>query len=308
MSITFRCPGCRHYCAVNEEYAGRAGQCEQCKVRFVIPEFDGEEASIIEDVEGDPMEGFYEAVLQSWRIFTQRGNVIGLTIIAAMVVARFLLGHLDFSFTMPGFRLQLPVGMIAVVITTGSLCWYYFEVVASSALECYIMPEGMASDGFGFLWRVVKSIYLFFIAILLALFPAILLVNVLSAVKIELPSFVKHGLMILSLGLFPMIILTLSAGRGMWMVFGPKYIFRPILKAPKPYLVLVAMTGVAGLFEWYTFSSGVMYDKSNPWISGAMLVGNLAAVALTILAMRIIGLFCVYYACYLPQLVDSEDY
>lgn len=301
MTITSRCPNCDQFCAFEDDLAGRNARCLNCDQRFTIPSADLQPAESLSDVPQEPLPDFYrEALVNSWKIFADRKSVFPLVFIAAVTCLRFFMGHTDYSFTAPGFRLQVPTGQIATVVTLGCIFWYYMELIFTTASGISGMPEPQIDSGFAFLWNIIRSVYLFLVSFIIVQIPFILLAAALDAIGIGLPPYISLPLMLVGVFAFPMVILTITTGRGLWMVFFPKYIITPITKAFWPYSIVAIMVMLSMLFHYLLIFYSI--EGKSSLIVTLELAAILVCTAFTIIAMRSIGLFCKHYSCHLPQL------
>ena len=311
MSITFKCPKCGSLCGFADKYAGRKARCLNCNSHFTIPERGGN-AKIIEKRQDEPLPGFYRRCLvDNWKIFIDPSNAKGFIFVAFMVALEYFIGFLDFSFNAvsqerAGYRVQLPVGIITVFIVRGCLFWYYFEIIGSTAFEEEKLPASEIGFGFEFLWNIIKSTYLFAAAFLIVQIPYIFITGALEAIQIPLPAFVTVPLLIPGALLFPVAILTIAAGREIWMVFHFGYLVKPVIKAFGPYLTVAGITAAATLLEWtVTYATiggylGILETKGQ-FAALAGLIACITARIPVIAAMRAIGLFGLHYSCYMPQ-------
>lgn len=301
MTITSRCPNCDQFCAFDDDLAGRNARCLNCDQRFTIPDSSTLPAQASDDAPDQPLDGFYkDALVNCWKIFTNKENVFPLVFIAAVTCLRFFIGHTDYSFTVPGLRLQIPTGQIATVITLGCIFWYYMELIISTSANFANMPEPQIGSGFAFFWNIFKSVYLFIAAFLIAQIPFILLTSILEAIGLRLPAYITLPLMLIGVFVFPIVILTITAGRGIWMVFCPKYIITPIIKAFRPYCVVAIMVMLSMLFHYLMLFYST--EGKHTLMVVLELLATLLCTALTIVAFRAVGLLCKHYSCYLPQL------
>ena len=300
MTITFHCPHCGGLCAFDEKHAGRRARCTSCQQRFIIPSESGAEAQKLEPVKGEPVGGFYrEAFVRSWNIFVKPSSVTGLVFVAAAVTFKFFLRDADYSFSAPGgYVVHLPVGWIVTITAWGCLCWYYMEIMQWAAFDMDELPEVDMGTGFEFLWNVFKSIYLFIVALIVAELPFVVIVAVLRKMGIEWPGLFQV-LVLAGLLSFPMMILTLSTGPQLWLVFRLDYIWVPIVKASRPYAVTAGLVVLAGVLQWLTVAYSEL-SGSNKFIVGLHLAANLGSQIVVIIAMRAIGLFYRHYSCYFP--------
>lgn len=304
MTITFRCPKCQTLCAFDVQYAGRRARCNTCNLLFIIPAVSGQEPKLYDPPADEPVSGYYRAVfVQSWRMFVNPANVTGFVFIAAIVCLKFFVGHADYSFTLPGLRIQLPIGQVATVITWGLLAWYFMELIHTTMLDDDELPVVEFGGGFAFFGIVIKSIYFFVVAIIIVELPFLILIGILEAAPFKLPELVRLLLLVVGIFAFPMAILTLAAGRQIYMVFWPPYIVGPIIKAFRPYFVSAALVMAAGLFNIKTVDYGSLLGRSRVVVAMHLLV-NFGSIAFTMIAMRSIGLFCRHYSCFLPQITE----
>ena len=232
MTITFSCPYCDNLCAFPEKHAGRRARCTKCEQRFFIPARQGDDAVKIEATPKPEISlpGFYKAALiNNWKIFADYQNITPLAFIASLVCFRFFLAHIDFSFTMGHFRVLLPFGLIVVIITWGCQLWYYMENVYSASLNAKELADTKIGLGLDFFWNIIKSIYLFIVAMILAELPFLIIVAILKKIGLEQP----YILQFITLGgafLFPTIIYILSGGWDLWLVFRIDYLIKPFVK------------------------------------------------------------------------------
>jgi len=106
--------------------------------------------------------------------------------------------------------------------------------------------------------------------------------------------------MLAGLFAFPMAILILAVGRGLWMVLWPNNIIKPIAKAFFPYFLTAGLVILAAALQLMTVEYVRLQDK-NVFAIGLHLAANIGVVFLTLFAMRTIGLFGRHYNCYLPD-------
>ncbi|HPD45765.1 MAG TPA: hypothetical protein P5279_03435 [Anaerohalosphaeraceae bacterium] len=299
MTISFKCPHCDNLCAFADRHAGRRARCTRCQGRFFIPSRDGDPARKVRDVLAEaPLSGFYRAVfIDTWPLFIRPENIASLVFLAAVVCFRFFLVHQNYSFVVPGFGLNVPTDWIVAIISWGCLFWFYMSIVEAAAMGQDELPDIEVGQGFEFIWTMLKSIYLFIVAAVLALLPFVALIEALrSYLHIELGWF-RHVLVAMGLFIFPMTLLTICCAGEMWMVFRPDYIVLPIIRAPRPYLVTAFLVAAAGLIQAAARHYGTIADEPL-WVIAAYLLLNLLAVVAGILAMRTVGLFLRHYSVY----------
>jgi hypothetical protein len=294
-----QCPKCGNLCSFPKIDLGREGICAACSEHFVISTESSRKPKIIK-VLGGPVEGFYQSItIGNLKALVAPTSVTSVVWLAAITALRFFIGHTDYSFNVPGLRIQLPTGQIATVITIGVSFWYFMETIRWAIFDENDLPEVVMSFGFGLAWDVIKSIWLFLSALVIALLPFIYIANMLPEELRQSPLF--HLIILPGLFIFPMTLLLISAGKKLWMAIRPDYIIRPIMKAPLQYVTIVILFGVSYLCHILTLGYGSLKDPT--YLSIALhLFADIASIFLTLLAMRSIGLFCKHYNCYMPWL------
>ncbi len=298
MTIAFKCPKCDRLCAFADNHAGRRARCTNCQQRFIIPSQSGAEVQKAEPVRGEPVGGFYrEVFVRSWKLFVKPSSATGLVFVAAAVTFKFFLRDADYSFGVSGgYVVHLPVGWIVTITAWGCLFWYYMEIIQGAAFDMDELPEVDIGAGFEFLWNIFKSIYLFIVAVIVAELPFVVIVAILRKMGVEWPGLFQV-LMLAGLLSFPMVILTLTTGPQLWMVFRLDYIWVPIVKAFRPYAVTAGLVVLGGVLQWVTVDYNQLAAESKTVVS-LHLAGHLGAQIVVIIAMRTIGLFYRHYSCY----------
>ena len=299
MTISFECPNCGQLCGFPEKHAGRRARCTKCQRRFIIPARQGKKAVKVKTAPETPLPGFYKATLISnWKIFANPKSITPLVFITSLVCFRFFLAHTDYSFTMGRFRVQMPIGWIVIIITWGCQLWYYMETVYAASLNSEQLPEIQIGFDFEFIWNTIKSVYLFFVAMILSELPFLIIVAVLTRIGFD-HSYLLQPITLGGAFLFPTIIFILSTDRDMWLVFRLDYLIKPIVKSFRPYSLVAVFVGLAAMFQWETVGFNVVRGHSQLLI-GLHLFANIAAAFFTLIVMRIIGLFAYYHRCFLP--------
>ncbi|MEJ2703257.1 MAG: hypothetical protein P8Z79_12525 [Sedimentisphaerales bacterium] len=297
MTIKFNCPNCDAVIGFADKHSGKRARCISCGQHFIIPsESDAkpEKVKPLEDA-GEPVPGFYRgALVDSWRLLLRPANARGLVFVAAAVTLKFFTGHTDYSFTMGKFRVQAPTGLVITLTAWGCLFWYYMEIIRSTAIDIEELPDVHMGDLFGFIWNVVKSLFTFAVTLIIVLLPSIAYL-----VSTKRQDFVSHALALIGLFVFPMAILTVSISGEFGLLFRIDYMLKPIAKAFRPYLIVVALFVVAWELQLRTIEYGDLLG-SNKWIVGLHLLANLAVQMLDLVAIRSIGLFVRHYNCYFP--------
>ncbi len=304
MAIVFRCPTCGNLCAFEAKYAGRGARCTKCRQRFIIPSEDNAPVEKVREEPGVPISGFYRSVfIDSRKVLSGRDNALIAVFIIAVVTFKFFLAHLNFSFVVPGFAMNVPVDWITIIICWGCLFWFYMEVVESAALGGDELPDIEMGEGFAFIATIIKSIYLFIVALVLAEIPFMAVIAILRENFGIDWAWLHHVLLLAGFFFFPMILLTISSADQLWMVFRPDYIVVPICKAFRPYLTCAGLVGIAVLMQLATTEYGAL-EHAQWWLVAAHLLFNILAVIVAVLAMRSVGLFYRHYSCYFGWKAD----
>ncbi len=297
MPITFKCPGCGQFCAFKPRYASHKARCLQCGQRFVIPAEDGGRAVKLKEERGRPEAGFYKSVfIYNWNIFLKPENLPGLILAAAAVSFQFFLAGANYSFELPGFAVNIPLDWVAIMLCWGILFWYYFETIQTLVMGVETLPTVDIDGFFEYVWKVIKSIYLFICAAALSFLPFVLISAILEKMNIVV-SWISYLIVAGGVIMFPITLLTLAGSEHLWNVLRYDYLIRPILKAPFAYLTVVVMTAVSmgGSYALLTYTM-----KANP--RGLEAAGYCAAFfgfqVMTLISMRSAGLFYHYYRCW----------
>jgi hypothetical protein len=305
MTIQFNCPTCNAVIAFPDKQCGKRARCLTCGQLFIIPAKDHEKPQKVEalsEKEKVPIAGFYRSVfMDSWKMFIKPQNATGLVFVVAAVCFKFFLGHTDYSFTMGGFRVQAPTGLIITLAAWGCLFWYYMEIIYSAAFDVEELPDVYMGGLFGFIWNVIRSLCIFAVALVVVQLPCIIFLVVSRKIGIEprLVGVISHILAIAGLFAFPMAILTLSVGRDITMAFRPDYILKPIVNAFWPYFVVIGFFVLVWELQLQTVGYGELLDRGKTVI-GLHLLVNIAVQALALVSMRSIGLFHRHYSCHFP--------
>jgi len=297
MTIRFNCPNCDELIAFADKYSGKRARCTSCGQRFIIPSEDKETPKKIEPPaeKSEPEPGFYRAVfIDSWKLFVRPQNATGLVFVIAAVCFKFFTGHTDYSFTMGMFRVQAPVGLVVTLSAWGCLFWYYMEIICTTANDTDELPDVYMGGLFGYIWNVIKSLAIFAIGLFAVLLPCVIFISISRSTGV-----VSYVLSLIGLFAFPMAVLTFSAGGDVLMVFRPDYIFKPIVRAFWPYLLVAGLFVLAWELQLRTISYGELIGSDN-LVIGLHLLANLAVQALAIISMRSIGLFYRHYSCHFP--------
>ena len=302
MTIQFNCPNCNALIAFDKKHCGKRARCLSCGQRLVIPSEDYETPQKIKpepEEKGQPTPGFYRAAfVESWKLFINPDNATGLVFVVAAVCFKFFVGHTDYSFTMGAFRVQAPTGLIVRLAAWGCLFWYYMEIIYSTAFDEEVLPEVYMGGFYGFIWNIVKSLYMFAISLVIVQLPCIVFLAISANMGIKVPV-VAHILAIAGLFAFPIAILTFAVGRDITLVARPDHILRPIAKALWPYLAVVGLFALVGELQFHAVGYGKLLASSK-LVIGLHLLGNIAIQALALIAMRSIGLFHRHFNCHFP--------
>ena len=301
MTIRFNCPNCDALIAFAAKHRGKRARCLHCGQLFIIPAKNNETPQKVKPriEKTKPLPGFYRALfLDSWKMFINPNNATGLVFVAAAVCFKFFTGHTDYSFTMGMGRFQAPTGLIVTIAAWGCLFWYYMEIICSTALDEDQLPDVYMDGLFGFVCNIIKSVFLFAIALVIVLLPCIISLAILKKPGGEVP-LLSQILVRAGLFVFPMAILILAVGREPTMLLRPDYIIRPIIRAFWPYLLAVALFVLAWQLQLWAVDYGKLLHKPNAVVA-LNLLGNLGVQVIAIIAMRSIGLFYRHYSSHFP--------
>jgi len=301
MTIQFNCPNCDAVIGFEDKYGGKHAQCTTCGQRFIIPSKSFEKAKKVEPEKEDfvPEPGFYRAVfVEGPKLFVRLRNFTGLVFVTAAVCFKFFTGHVDYSCTVGYFRFQAPVGFVVSLSAWGCLFWYYMEIIRSTAIDVDDLPDVDMGGFFGFIWNIVKSLFIFAVMLIIVQIPCIVFIIIEHGAGIESPA-IRTILSLAGLFFFPAAILTVSVTGDLAMLFKPKYMFRPVARAFWPYVVAVGLFVLAWQLQLMTIEYGSLIGRDK-LVIGLHLCANLAVQALALVAMRSIGLFYRHYSCHFP--------
>lgn len=297
MTIRFNCPNCGELIAFADKYCGKQARCTSCGERFIIPSQDKEvpKKVALSKEKAEPLQGFYHAVfIDSLKVFVKPQNATGLVFIAAAVCFKFFAGHTDYSWTAGGFRFQAPTGLVITLAAWGCLFWYYMEMICLAASDTEELPDVDMGGLFGFIWNIIKSLYMFSFALIAVQLPCIIFIAISKKVGIT-----SQILSLMGLFAFPMAILPVAIDGDFTLLFRPDYLLKPITKAFWPYLVVVGLLISTWKLQLITLEYGDLLARGN-LVVGLHLLAKLAVQALAIISMRSIGLFRHYYSCHFP--------
>lgn len=301
MTIEFNCPHCNALIAFDDKHCGKQARCFTCGERFIIPSEDQKKAKKIKlpEERGEPLPGFYRMVfVESWKLFTTPGNVTGLVFIIAAVFFKFYASGWNTSFSIQGewlsFDFYIPLGHAMNIATWGILFFYYMEIINSTAFDVEKLPEIFLGGFYGLIWRIAKSLYVFFIMLIVVELPYLILLFIQKKTGVEFPV-LSYILMLGGLFLFPAAILTAAIGREITML-RPDYFVIPIFRAFRPYLVTAMLLGTAGVIQMHTSQ----YTGQSQAVTAGHFALNLVVQVVLLFAMRSIGLFYRHYNCVFP--------
>lgn len=323
MTISFRCPHCNALCAFTSKYAGRRAKCVTCQKKFIIPaqsdvkpEKVKEKIKIIEK----PYPGFYKAVfIESWPAIFYPETLATLKYLVMLVVLRLVLGGASAVW---GSTIQPPAGLgpgvfvfliqMIIMVTLlfffcgvwGRIIELYMDVISDTGFDIDQLPPPLSDSDFP-LWLHMLKPFLMFIGTILVAFMPYFLGDMfflytstpkgnIFAVNTDL-TIILQALWLISFLSVPSALIHISISRD-WMCLRPDFIFKPMLKAPVPYFVLVLMF------------TAVFYVEDSTNITDSLLNGDIFAVilksALNIIAqipilwaMRSAGLYYRHFAC-----------
>ena len=298
MTIRFNCPNCGAVIGFADQHSGKRAHCTTCQQHFIIPSESDKTPEKTEPPQekGEPIPGFFRAALfDSWGLFFKARNVTGLVFVTATVCFKFFTGHTDYSFEMGGFRFQAPTGLLIRLTSWGCLFWYYMEIIHMTAIDIEELPDVDMGDLFGFIWNVIKSLFIFSFTMIIVLLPCIIYVG-----RTQDQGIVAYLLGLIGLYVFPMAILTISISGEIAMALRVDYFFKPITKAFWPYLIVVILFAGVWELQLRTVGYGELIGRGT-FVVGLYLLANLAVQALALIAIRSIGLFYRHYHCHFPE-------
>jgi len=305
-TIIFRCPNCKNLCAFKSIYAGKTARCIKCNKHFIIPSESGGYAELVSTAPVCPKPGFYSAAIkQNLRTFISPDSITALVFIGAAASLDFFVGATDYSFDLPGFRIQLPTGWIATIVSWSLIFWFCLEMINLAAGDSDKLPEMTLS-----FFQICRNSYFFVIALIFAILPFQILYQPIIMMGLDVnwlaATFVFAGLMLL-----PMTLLAVSSTEKIWHVFRYDFHIASICKAPKPYLFTAALVagGFLVQFGWAIYIKANGFEKllaeKGVFITALLLLISIIITFLNLFTLRIIGLFARHYACYLPQIYED---
>jgi hypothetical protein len=303
-TITFNCPKCRYLCAFKDIYAGRRARCLRCNQVFIIPAAENEKVQGVEQPKefDKPLPGFYQAVFKnSWPAIFNKQSLPMLVFVFLITGLKFFTIHQDYSIAVRnasggGFTVHLPFGWAVAAFVWGGIFWCYAEIIYATAFDAEPLPGIYFGGGYGYLFSVLKSLYSFFIALVIVLLPAIIAKIIFNIVGVQ-SQWAVFPFIVLAMFLFPMAILTLSIGRNVMMLFRPDYFFTPIKKAFRHYFFVAGLFIIAGQLQFASRNFGDVTDRSD-FIILLHLVAVLAIQILAVFTMRATGLFYRHFVCF----------
>lgn len=308
MTISFRCPHCGNFCAVDDQHSGKRATCQKCWQIFVIPAEDhGEAEKIIVETDNlldGPISGFYRAALvENFKEFLKPSILPQLLFIAVVVTLKFFLADKNFVLSMyfkavhEVRELPIPFGHLSALVTWGCLFWLYIQVIYTSAFGTSFNSEMDIKNIGDFFANALKSLFTFAVVLTVLFFPAGITVLITKKTAVNL-SFLTGLLGLGGVFLLPMAMLTVSVGRDIYMAFRLDYFVKSVKKGIKPYLVVFALVLPVFLIQWITKTYGPLRN-AHFLIVMLHLLGNIVAGFLMFVAARGIGLFYRHYSCYL---------
>ena len=311
MSITFNCPWCGALCGFNEKHAGKRARCLSCWKLCIIPSQGGEKPQKVivkekDEITDGPFSGFYRAVFgDSWKMFIKPQNATAFVFMMTVVFFKFFAQNSNFRFSIyikatgDYMTIYWPIGYISATLFWGILFWYYMQLIYSTAFGEEVFPDIYIGSVFKFIAKAATAVYKFVVALALVQAPCIIAACILKSASIEC-DWLLYTLAVAGLFVFPMAILTLAVGQDILMLFRVDHFIKTIIKAPRPYLIVAALTLLTAAAQWKTVAFDRHMLAEGKTAIALCLLGNFAAQALMIFTMRTIGLFYRHYSCYLP--------
>jgi hypothetical protein len=172
------------------------------------------------------------------------------------------------------------------------------QIVYSTAFETDNLPVATINGLRRFVQKVFGGVYTFFMAIAAVELPCIIAALILKTMEVEM-DWLLWILGIAGLFIFPMVVLSVSICKDLWMAIRPDSIFVPIIRATKPYLVTAGIVMAAAAIQWITFGHFGVKESQSSGLTWLLLATDIGAALFMIVAMRTIGLFYRHYSCYL---------
>jgi len=296
--IQFYCPNCNAIISFDSQHSGKRAKCANCDQGFIIPaESFVKPKTIAGEPEdrGDPVPCFFKAALiDSWGVFLSPRSLIGMVFICAAVCFKFFTAHVDYSFTMNAFRVQLPIGLLIRLTVWGALFWYYLEIINAVVLDQDELPDIDIDGCAEFFGNALKSMFTFFMALLIVMLPTVVFLSLGSGSSNSITAYIFA---FLGLFFFPMVILTVGVNQNMEMMWRVDTMIKPVVRAFWPYLCSVLLL----LLVWYLQMKTRIWDDikpaGNPQIA-LHICAQMGIQVLAIVAMRTMGLFYRHYACH----------
>lgn len=294
MTIQFYCPNCDSLIAFDSKHAGKRARCLTCGQVLIIPSKENEKPKKIEPQreKSEPLPGFYRAVfIDSWKMFFDTQNAASLLFVIAIVCFKFFLG-----------QAICCMNYISYIVVWGWLLGFYLNIIYETTFEIDKLPEIFLGTSITFLWYIIKPFLTFFFTMLSVQIPFIIGLILLQDRGIAYENMwqahtgwylLLQVLFVFGLFLFPIAILTAAVGNDITLL-RPDYLLAPMLKAPLPYTIIVALLVAACIIEMQT----TQYDGSAMLITAGDLALNLVVQIIAIIAMRSIGLFYRHYSCH----------
>ena len=305
MTITFHCPKCDALCAFDDKYAGRRAKCLKCRQLFIIPASSADKIVTVVSQEPmqEPLPGFYEALFKkSWKVFTGNDSAAWLGLMGLLVCANFFLGQLNFQMTIQGrgspIQIILPFGYLTNIIVWGFLFWCYMEIIRWTTLDMDEFPSvGLKLGSTAFL-NIAKSMYMFFITMLVVQLPYLASVGILKMLGLNL-SVISYALMFCGFFIFVFMFMMVAIKHDIMMAVRFDLIIEPLKKAFRPYALTAGIFAVLCAVQLMIPDYENSRDKSFVF-TALSLFAHIAVQAAAIISMRTIGLFYRHYNCYLP--------
>jgi hypothetical protein len=298
MTIQFNCPKCGALIAFLNRHVGKRAHCTTCGVHFIIPAKSHDKPVLIETPKvAQPEPGFYQAVfLDNWKVFLRRENATSLV---------FVLAAVCFKFFSP---MLFCCAFVVFWLVWGWLFGFYLNLVSETALGVEALPEIDLGTSISFLWYVLKPWLVFVFAVVIVELPFFIALALLNSSGITYENMWQgktslhlliQFLFLMGVFFFPLSVLTAAVGDGLTTLLRPTSIFVPVYKQFFPYLVVVLMLVLACLLEMHTKQFAGFAEETFLSSAGKLAL-NLASQAMTIVAMRSIGLFYWHYVDYFP--------
>jgi hypothetical protein len=171
------------------------------------------------------------------------------------------------------------------------------DVIYSTAFGTDALPLIYFRGLVTFVCNIVRSLYIFFVISLITMLGLIMVIFISKSFNLRLV-WLCYAVALAGLFFFPAAILVVSVGQDIFMLLRSRYIFTPIQKAFKPYLLIAVLLILAVAFQCKSARHTRVLQSGEFVI--IHLFANIVSAFFALFVSRTIGLFGRHYSCYLP--------